>query len=321
MDAPVLHHPPEGTGDLRLVCVCEPEPEDRSLDEDKLSRACGGPVHVGIASPLPCTRWPTTAKDPVLAEAAAVPALLAPQCVDIRVDHAPPPQIPCPVFESYQALSSSDYGDNAVVERHPQKDGIYARLDGSGKLWLMDDADASPPASQLATPKPTILLCALTGGVTMDFDEEPVRPSLCWAPALGQYVVLASSDGCTIEYWHARRDLRRITRKAVFSPYQMHSSVAGSINSVSCDSGGEYCMASDELRIFIWNLDRLNGKQRPQVVLDLTPADDEELCEVIVRARFHPIECATVVIGFDTGRVAFFDISRTRVASQVVDAS
>jgi WD40 repeat protein len=222
-------------------------------------------------------------------------------------------RMPSPVFESYQHLPLAEHnGDNAAIERHPQSEGIYARLECGGKLWLMDDASQQPGryTNKLATTEPTTLLCVLTGDATAGL-EEHVRPTLCWAPALGQNVVLASSDGWTIEHWHAKRDLRHIARKAIFSPYH-NSDISGSINSVSCDSGGEYCMVSDELRVFMWKLERLNHRQRPQVALDLTPADDEELCEVITCTRFHPIDCGTIVVGFDTGRVAIYDISTTK---------
>ena len=71
-------------------------------------------------------------------------------------------------------------------------------------------------------------------------------------------------------------------------------------------------MVSDELRIFMWKLERLSHGHQPHVALDLTPADGEELCEVITCARFHPIDCGIIVIGFDTGRVATYDISTTK---------
>ena len=255
-------------------------------------------------------------------------------CIEsvVTLDHATP-QIPCPaLIECDQTLPcTEDLGGSvgekwcpfsstellavdstaSTIERHPKSTGIFARLDSSGKLWLMDDGASQPGRNTrlLATTKSTALLCALTGNVTTDC-EDAVRPCLCWAPGLGQNVVLTCSDGSTIEYWHAKRDLKHITRKASFSPYNINSSMVGNINSVSCDSGGEYCMVADELCIYIWKLGHL--KKPPQVALDLTPADDEDVPEVITCARFHPKECGTVVIGFDTGRVAVFDISTTK---------
>ena len=221
-----------------------------------------------------------------------------------------------PVFGSYHAPTCSELDPevNEAIVQHPQSSGVYARLSCNGKLWLMDDSDASKStrdSRQLPYTNATTLLCALTGDATVD-DDVPVRPSLCWAPALGQNVVLACSDGCTIERWHAKRDFNKITCKAKFSPYSTTGNMLGSINSISCDSGGEYCMVSDELRVYMWKLDQLTGKHPPQIALDLTPADDDEPCELITSACFHPSECGTMVIVFDTGRVALFDISTTK---------
>lgn len=265
-------------------------------------------------------------------------------CIEalMALDHAPA-QIPCPAFESEQMLPcpafeseqtlpcAEDLGARwcpfsstellavdstaSTIERHPMSSGIFARLDSSGKLWLMDDGLSQPGRNTrlLATTKSTALLCALTSSSDFERDsEDELRPCLCWAPGLGQNVVLTCSDGATIEYWHAKRDLNHITRKASFSPYHVNSSMVGNVNSVSCDSGGEYCMVADELCIYIWKLADLNGKQPPQVALDLTPDGEEDVPEVITCARFHPKECGTVVIGFDTGRVAFFDFSTTK---------
>jgi hypothetical protein len=228
------------------------------------------------------------------------------------------------VFPPYQTPTSAERLEaSAVIEprrgygaevsaAHPCNGGLFARLDEGGMLrLLLPDSSKSPstPRSARITPKNSEpLLWAHTTKVSEA--EELLRPSLCWAPSLGQNVVLTCSDGRTVERWQATRSLDCITRKAVNSPYD-DDCMTGMIHSISCCSGGEYCLVADELRIFVWKLEDMDGQQ-PLVALDITPPVRRELLEVITCACFHPTECGTVVVGYDTGRVAFFDASMTK---------
>ena len=66
--------------------------------------------------------------------------------------------------------------------------------------------------------------------------------------------------------WQAKRDFDRIIRKATCTPYEDRCNI-GTIHSISCCSGGEYCLVSDELRIYLWRLDAMD--KHPTLVLDL----------------------------------------------------
>ncbi len=112
-------------------------------------------------------------------------------------------QVSCPVLKPQQLTHAEHREDDAAVKRHPQSDAIFARLDcSSGELRLIDMSQQSGRhANRLATVEPTTLLCVLTGGASVV--NRPIRPALCWETALGQNVVLVSSDGWTVEPWHA----------------------------------------------------------------------------------------------------------------------
>ena len=57
---------------------------------------------------------------------------------------------------------------------------------------------------------------------------------------------------------------------------------------MSCNSDGEHFASADDLRINLWNLE---VNDHAFSVVDLKPANMEDLTEVITSAAFHPVDC------------------------------
>ncbi|GFP58184.1 protein phosphatase PP2A regulatory subunit B [Trichoderma asperellum] len=68
------------------------------------------------------------------------------------------------------------------------------------------------------------------------------------------------------------------------------------INSISVNSDGETFISSDDLRINLWNL---NIQDQSFNIVDIKPANMEELTEVITAAEFHPISCNWFIFSYD----------------------
>ncbi len=60
------------------------------------------------------------------------------------------------------------------------------------------------------------------------------------------------------------------------------------IHSISVNSDQETYISADDLRINLWNLDI---SDRSFNIVDIKPANMEELTEVITAAEFHPVHC------------------------------
>ncbi|GAA5982092.1 hypothetical protein JCM10908_004735 [Rhodotorula pacifica] len=77
------------------------------------------------------------------------------------------------------------------------------------------------------------------------------------------------------------------------------------INSVSVNSDGETYMSADDLRINLWNL---NISDQSFNILDIKPANMEELTEVITAAEFHPVSCNLFCYSSSKGTVKLADM-------------
>ena len=77
------------------------------------------------------------------------------------------------------------------------------------------------------------------------------------------------------------------------------------INSVSVNSDGEHFASADDLRINLWNLE---VDDRAFNVVDLKPANMEDLTEVITSAAFHPVDCAVLLYASSKGTMKLFDL-------------
>ena len=77
------------------------------------------------------------------------------------------------------------------------------------------------------------------------------------------------------------------------------------INSVSVNSDGEHFASADDLRVNLWNLE---VNDHAFNVVDLKPANMEDLTEVITSAAFHPVDCAVLLYASSKGTIKLFDL-------------
>lgn len=77
------------------------------------------------------------------------------------------------------------------------------------------------------------------------------------------------------------------------------------INSISPNSDGETFISSDDLRINLWNL---NIQDQSFNIVDIKPANMEELTEVITAAEFHPQSCNIFMYASSKGTIKLADM-------------
>ncbi|ORZ40782.1 hypothetical protein BCR44DRAFT_52752 [Catenaria anguillulae PL171] len=77
------------------------------------------------------------------------------------------------------------------------------------------------------------------------------------------------------------------------------------INSISVNSDGETFLSGDDLRINLWNL---NVSDQSFNIVDIKPANMEELTEVITAAEFHPVNCNLFMYSISKGAIRLADM-------------
>ena len=77
------------------------------------------------------------------------------------------------------------------------------------------------------------------------------------------------------------------------------------INSISPNSDGETFLSADDLRVNVWNLGVSNQSFN---VLDMKPANMEELTEVITSCEFHPQHCSQFIYSTSKGAIKLADM-------------
>ncbi|XP_052831600.1 serine/threonine-protein phosphatase 2A 55 kDa regulatory subunit B alpha isoform [Octopus bimaculoides] len=77
------------------------------------------------------------------------------------------------------------------------------------------------------------------------------------------------------------------------------------INSISVNSDQETYLSADDLRINLWHLEVTDQSFN---IVDIKPANMEELTEVITAAEFHPTECSLFVYSSSKGTIRLCDM-------------
>jgi len=77
------------------------------------------------------------------------------------------------------------------------------------------------------------------------------------------------------------------------------------INSISINSDGETFISADDLRFNLWNVDISNESFN---IVDVKPANLEELTEVITSATFHPSSCNVLIYSSSRGSIRLGDL-------------
>lgn len=85
------------------------------------------------------------------------------------------------------------------------------------------------------------------------------------------------------------------------------------INSISVNSDGETFISSDDLRINLWNL---NIQDQSFNIVDIKPANMEELTEVITAAEFHPQGCNWFMYASSKGTIKLADMRESALCDQ-----
>ncbi|XAR49955.1 hypothetical protein NMG60_11004143 [Bertholletia excelsa] len=80
------------------------------------------------------------------------------------------------------------------------------------------------------------------------------------------------------------------------------------INSISNNSDGETFISADDLRINLWNLEISNQSFN---IVDVKPANMEDLTEVITSAEFHPAHCNMLAYSSSKGSIRLIDLRQS----------
>ncbi|XP_071717206.1 serine/threonine protein phosphatase 2A 55 kDa regulatory subunit B beta isoform-like [Rutidosis leptorrhynchoides] len=85
------------------------------------------------------------------------------------------------------------------------------------------------------------------------------------------------------------------------------------INSISNNSDGETFISADDLRINLWNLAISNQSFN---IVDVKPANMEDLTEVITCAEFHPTSCSTLAYSSSKGSIRLIDLRQSALCDK-----
>ncbi|KAK9069722.1 hypothetical protein SSX86_010116 [Deinandra increscens subsp. villosa] len=85
------------------------------------------------------------------------------------------------------------------------------------------------------------------------------------------------------------------------------------INSISNNSDGETFVSADDLRINLWNLEISNQSFN---IVDVKPANMEDLTEVITSAEFHPNHCQTLAYSSSKGSIRLIDLRQSALCDK-----
>ncbi|KAK9275950.1 hypothetical protein L1049_023225 [Liquidambar formosana] len=134
--------------------------------------------------------------------------------------------------------------------------------------------------------------------------EEKVN-KIRWCQTANSALFLLSTNDKTIKFWKvasADSSLAARCRRKYARAHDFH------INSISNNSDGETFISADDLRINLWNLDISNQCFN---IVDLKPANMEDLTEVISSAEFHPIHCNMLAYSSSKGSIRLIDLRQS----------
>lgn len=100
------------------------------------------------------------------------------------------------------------------------------------------------------------------------------------------------------------------------TPRRVYSNAhAYHINSISVSSDNETFISADDLRVNLWNLAITSESFN---VVDIKPANMDELSEVITCAEFHPINCSQFIYSSSKGAIKLADLRAAALCDKQV---
>ncbi|OBS80599.1 hypothetical protein A6R68_21200, partial [Neotoma lepida] len=148
--------------------------------------------------------------------------------------------------------------------------------------------------------------------------EEKIN-KIRWLPQKNAAQFLLSTNDKTIKLWKIserdkrpegynlkEEDGRPMDLMVEASPRRIFANAhTYHINSISINSDYETYLSADDLRINLWHLEITD---RSFNIVDIKPANMEELTEVITAAEFHPNSCNTFVYSSSKGTIRLCDM-------------
>nr|KAJ0218586.1 hypothetical protein LSAT_V11C300110480 [Lactuca sativa] len=134
--------------------------------------------------------------------------------------------------------------------------------------------------------------------------EEKIN-KIKWCQTANSSLFLLSTNDKTIKFWkvtsHDSSLLARC-RRTYAHAHDYH------INSISNNSDGETFISADDLRINLWNFE-INTQSFN--IVDMKPANMDDLTEVITSAEFHPSHCNMLAYSSSKGSIRLLDLRQS----------
>ncbi|KAL0485748.1 protein phosphatase PP2A regulatory subunit B [Acrasis kona] len=100
--------------------------------------------------------------------------------------------------------------------------------------------------------------------------------------------------------------MSHVSRKVYANAHAYH------INSISLNSDQETFISADDLRINLWHINHIRDSH---TVVDIKPANMEDLSEVITSSSFHPSQCHTFMYSSSKGTIKLGDLRQSSTCS------
>jgi serine/threonine-protein phosphatase 2A regulatory subunit B len=172
--------------------------------------------------------------------------------------------------------------------------------------------------------------------------EEKIN-QICWVKQSGSSLFLLTTNDKTIKLWKITERCRRFSDFNTFTdeglPREKHivrdlklprkvdeeisieamprrifsNAHTYHINSISVNSDDCTFLSADDLRINVWHLETTEQSFN---IVDIKPANMEELTEVITATRFHPYNCHEFIYSSSKGTIRLCDMREKALCDQ-----
>lgn len=180
------------------------------------------------------------------------------------------------------------------LRRKNQSHFLLSTNDKTVKLWKIRERNKRafmPPTGQDATS----IYSSSSGGSTSLFNGD----SVCVRDDVNGFI---RSINIPVVKYMDRVEVEAVPKRVFANAHTYH------INSISLNSDQETFMSADDLRINLWHIEITNQSFN---IVDIKPANMEELTEVITAAEFHPKECNLFVYSTSKGVIRLCDMRQS----------